>query len=32
LGGGLMYRYGPHFGIVGVIIVLLIIWLLFFHH
>lgn len=27
-----MYRYGPHFGIGTLIIVLLIVWLLFFHH
>jgi hypothetical protein len=27
-----MYRYGPHFGIGTLIIVLIVLWLLFFHH
>jgi len=27
-----MYRYGPHLGIGTILVILLIVWLLFFHH
>jgi hypothetical protein len=29
---GTMYRYGPHFGIGTILVILFIVWLLFFHH